>query len=281
MHVSLARPFSRGAWVAGMLVGATMACARQGTVAGAGSVATPATNAEERAKPTITSGRDVVRLMRERYDGKWFRTLTFVQNNTRYKATGGEDRSQWLEHYASPGMLRIDYMPLATKSGVLYVKNHVYAFSNGKQISDQPQIHPLLLLGYDVYSLPVATTLGLLDSLGINVDVVREDRWQDRPAYVVGAAAGDTTTNQFWIDAERLVLVRLLQKSVRGAQTTVAETRFDKYMDMNGIPVAMEIMMLRDWKPFFKEEYTDVKLNVPIDETMFDPKLFATRAVTP
>jgi hypothetical protein len=281
MHESLARPFSRAAWVSIALLGGFTACARQGSVGAAGGVATPAPAEERATKPSITSGRDVVRLMRERYEGKWFRTLTFVQNNTRYKAAGGEDRSQWLEHYMAPGMLRIDYMPLATKSGVLYVKNHVYAFSNGKQISDQPQIHPLLLLGYDVYSLPVTTTIGLLDSLGINVDVVREDRWQDRPAYVIGAAAGDTTTNQFWIDAERLVLVRLLQKSVRGAQTTVAETRFDKYMDMSGIPVATEIMMLRDWKPFFKEEYTDVKLNVPIDETLFDPKLFATRPVTP
>jgi hypothetical protein len=34
----------------------------------------------------ITTPRDLVEAMRARYDGKWYRTLTFVQNNTQYHA---------------------------------------------------------------------------------------------------------------------------------------------------------------------------------------------------
>jgi hypothetical protein len=224
--------------------------------------------------PSVTSGRDVVRLMRERYDGKWFRSMTFLQKNTRYKSGGGEDYSQWKEYYAAPGKLRIDYLPLQSKSGVLYVDNHVHAFNNGKRISSQPQVHPLLLLGYDVYALPVETSLRQLDSLAIRLDVVREDEWEGRRVYVVGAAKGDSTSNQFWIDAERLVLRRLIQQRGRAPQVTLEDTRFGKYVDMQGYPVATEILFLRDGKPFFKEEYTEVALDVPIPHEVFDPARF-------
>ena len=223
---------------------------------------------------TVTTGREVVRLMRGRYDGKWFRSMSFLQKNTRYKTGGGEDYSQWMEYYVAPGKLRIDYLPLSTRSGVLYVDNHVHAFNNGKQISSQPQLHPLLLLGYDVYTLPVETSLRQLDSLGIRLDVVHEDVWEGQRVYVVGAEKGDSTSTQFWIDADRLVLRRLIQQRGRPGQMTTEDTRFGKYVDMQGYPVATEILFIRDGKPFFKEDYTDVKLDIAIAPEIFDPARF-------
>ena len=225
-------------------------------------------------QPAVTTGRDVVRLMRERYDGKWFRSMSFLQKNTRYKVGGGEDYSQWMEYYVAPGKLRIDYLPLSTRSGVLYVDNHVHAFNNGTRISNQPQIHPLLLLGYDVYTLPVETSLRQLDSIGIRLDLVREDVWEGQRVYVVGAPKGDSTSNQFWIDADRLVLRRLVQQRGRAGQTSIEDTRFGKYVDMQSYPIATEILFIRDGKPFFKEDYTDVKLDIPIPPEIFDPARF-------
>ena len=261
--------------VLSLLAALAAACAPPPPVATDAGAPAPAPAAEvPRQYASVSTGRDVVRLMRDRYQGKWFRTMTFLQNNTRYKAGGGEDHSKWMEYYAAPGKLRIDYLPAANRSGLLYVDHHVYAFNGGKRISDQRQIHPLLLLGFDVYALETPQALALLDSLKIRLDVVREDSWNGRRAWVVGAPAGDTTSNQFWVDAERLVLVRLIQQRAVGTRTLIEETRFDRIVDMDGLPVATEVLMLRDGKPFFKEEYADVKLNVELDPALFDPARF-------
>ena len=43
-----------------------------------------------------------------------------------------------------------------------------------------------------------------------------QDTWQGKPVWVVGAPEGDNTTPQFWIEKERLLLVRTVRRSVVG-----------------------------------------------------------------
>ena len=230
--------------------------------AGAGAPASP-------AAPVITTGRELIDAMHARYEGRWLRTLSFVQNNTLYSAAGGEQKTQWLEHLAVPGKLRIDYLPLANRSGVLYEGGKVHVFDNGRRVQSQPGVNPLLLLGFDVYAQPVEATAKTLDSLGFDLGTMHRPDWKGRRTIVIGAAAGDTTTNQFWVDAERLLFVRLIQRNPAG--TVISETRFDRYTDFDGYPVAIEVLMLRNGRPYFKEEYTDVRVNQPIRPEVFDP----------
>ena len=49
--------------------------------------------------------------MHDRYAGKFFKTLSFLQNNTAYTTTGQEQHSQWYEHMEVPGKLRIAFLP--------------------------------------------------------------------------------------------------------------------------------------------------------------------------
>ena len=223
------------------------------------------------AAPAITSGAQLIDAMHARYAGRYITTLSFLQNNTLYSASGGEQRTQWLEHLALPGRLRIDYLPLANHSGVLYEGGRVHVFDNGKRVQSQPAVNPLLLLGFDVYGQPPEVTARMVDSLGFDLDILRRGEWQGRPVYVVGAAVeGDSTTNQFWVDAERLLFVRMFQRNPAG--TVVTEYRFDRYTDFVGSPVAIEVLMLRNGRPFFREEYTDVRVNQPIPPAVFDPE---------
>ena len=219
--------------------------------------------------PAITTGQGLIDAMHARYAGRYLSTLSFLQNNTLYLASGGEQKSQWLEHLAAPGKLRIDYMPLSSRSGVLYTGGRMYAFDNGRQMQSQPGVNPLLLLGFDVYAQSPAATGRTLDSLGFALGVMHHGQWQGRPVYIVGAVAGDTTSNQFWVDAERLLFVRMFQKNASGS--VVTDYRFDRYTDFEGVPVAIEVMMLRNGRPYFKEEYTNVRVNVPIPDAVFDP----------
>ena len=47
---------------------------------------------------SVTSSRELIREMHDRYAGKWYRTLRFEQTNTFYTQAGKEEKSQWVEN---------------------------------------------------------------------------------------------------------------------------------------------------------------------------------------
>ncbi|MCP6769222.1 hypothetical protein NL529_30685, partial [Klebsiella pneumoniae] len=80
--------------------------------------------------------------------------------------------------------------------------------------------------------------------------------------YVIGAESdGDLESSQVWVDAEKFVLVRLIQRDKRGDRFIVTDTRVGGYKDVDGFTVAHEFVSLRDGKPYFKEEYENVRVN--------------------
>ena len=224
----------------------------------------------------LIDGRSVVRRMRARYDGVFPTTIIFRQENTLYPVSGGEQRSEWLEYAAIPGRLRVEYMPASNRSGVIYARQRIHVFDGGRNTRSDAYTHPLMVLLYDIHALRADSTIALLDSLRFNLSILREDSWMGRRAFVVGAAAGDSATNQFWVDAERLVTVRVIQRDTRGARTVISETRMTNFVDYAGAPIATEILFLRDGRRSFLEQYRDVRVNEPIDPSLFDPARWTT-----
>ena len=214
--------------------------------------------------------------MRERYDGKWYKTLTFLQNNTRYTTDGREEKSQWMEYLSVPGKLRIEFLPRSSGSGVLFTNGRAYTFEGGTRIDTKRQIHPLILLTGDVYVLPAAVTLRRLDSLGVNRTRFRQDRWDGRRVYVVGAAPGDTTSTQLWVDVDRLLLVRWIESQGSGTRRVASDTRLSAYKSIDGYAIPTEISVYRAGRPVFKEVYADLRVNVPFSPTLFEPARWRT-----
>jgi len=236
-----------------------------------GHNSTPAAPPPRPEAPAITDGRSLVTAMRQKYNAQWYKTLSFTQNNTLYSARGGATNSQWRQRIAVPGRLRIDYLPLSQRSGVLFDGSRVHTFDNGRQIDAQPGVNAPLLVMADVYVLPLERSTHLLDSLGFDLARLRRDVWEGQSAYVVGAAAGDSTTSQFWIDSVRLVVLRIVQKERRGTRDIVTDIRFGKFADFSGIPIATEVVQYRDGRLVFREEYADVRVNDSIPDDTFDP----------
>src|SRR5688572_2484624 len=158
-----------------VVVAGTASCARK-------TIAPPA--APTPAAPAITDGNSLVSAMRGKYGGQWFKTVALSQNNTLYNARGGETKSEWREQISVPGKLRIDYVPLTQRSGVLFDGSRIHTFDNGRAIDVQPGVHPLLLLMADVYVLPVERSVHLLDSLGFDLSRLRRDTWEGQGVYV-------------------------------------------------------------------------------------------------
>jgi hypothetical protein len=211
-------------------------------------------------------GVEVITRMRERYLGKWYRTLTFVQKTT---LPDGKAET-WYEAAELPGKLRIDIAPLEGKNTLLFRNDTLYDFKEGKLAEAKPLIHPLMVLGFDVYAQALDKTLAQLRELGFDLSKVHQGEWQGRPAYVVGAAAGDTLTRQFWIDQERLYFVRMVEPGKKDP-TAKVETQFNKYIPMGQGWLETEVRFMVNGETKMLEEYTDPKANVKLDSSIFDP----------
>jgi hypothetical protein len=133
-----------------------------------------------------------------------------------------------------------------------------------------------MVLGFDVYVTPVAETLNKLRQLKFDLSQLREDVWQKRPVYVVGARAGDLHSKQFWIDKENLYFVRLLEPAGKDG-TLTSETQFNKYFKVKGGGwVAPEVIFMVDGQRRITEEYSEVSVGVRLDDKLFDPEHWRT-----
>jgi hypothetical protein len=231
----------------------------------------PTRRARVEQQGQINSTRSLVQAMQARYGRRWFSTLTFVQNNTRLKAAGGQERSRWAEYVSVPGKLRVEFLPWTMRSGVLYESGRVHTFDNGRRIDSRSQDNPILLLTADIYALPVETAVARLQESGIAIRRFSEARWRGRRAYVIGAESGNLTATQAWIDADRMVVVRWIEReSVRG-RAIITDTHFENYRTVSGYPLAHEIVVHRDGRPFWRAEYTNVRVNVALSPSLFNP----------
>ncbi|MES3035874.1 MAG: hypothetical protein V4813_17865 [Gemmatimonadota bacterium] len=223
--------------------------------------------------PPPATGADVVQRMRAAYDGQWFQTLQFTQENTRYLANGRTERSQWKEYMLVPGRLRIEFLPAAGGNGAIYADGNVYSFEGGKLARTSQQLNILLVLTADVYAQPAATSIRQLTTLGVDLSRLRRETYNGRPVWVVGSTgATDLGSPQFWVEDESWVVVRVIDRpplTTAQGPRPATEYRLADYRSVGGVPVVHEITFLREGKPFFKEQYTEVQLNTPLDARLF------------
>ena len=224
--------------------------------------------------PALTTGADVIQRMYAKYEGKWFQTMQFTQLNTRYLPTGRTERGEWKEYMLVPGRLRIEFMPVSGGNGAIYADGSVYSFEGGRLARTTAQVNILLVLTADVYAQPTSTSSRQLTALGVDLTKLRRDTWTGRRVWVVGATGNtDLGSPQFWVDAETWVVLRVIDRApqVGGAQAPrpATEYQLSDYRPLSGVPVVHQILFLRDGKQFFREEYTMVELNTPLDARLF------------
>ena len=231
--------------------------------------------AATRAAAAITDGESLIRAMHGRYAGRWYRTLTFTQTTTRTPVGGPRTVEVWREYAAIPGYLRIEVGPEADGRGVLFARDSSFAIRGGQVAARRAGRNPLMILGFDVYAQAPETTARVLLEEGFALSPVRMDTWQGRPAYVVGAAAGDLRTKQFWVDAERLVFVRMIEPFA-GDTTKTEEILFNRYQPAGGGWIAPEVEVRVDGTLVFHEAYSDIRVDVPLDPSLWVPEQWTT-----
>ena len=227
------------------------------------------------ANTKIKTAEDLVQAMQKKYATSWYKTATFVQKTTNYDKDGKAKVETWYEALSVPGSLRIDFTPTKDGNGILFTNSQIYIFKNGKVDSNRPYVHPLVILGFDIYRLPQTEAVEKLKGLKFDLSILREDTWQERPVYVVGAKQGDLHSAQFWIDQKNLYFVRMIRPGGKeGAQTQ--ETEFNKYQKLGGGWMSPEVIFKIDGKIVTTEQYSDLRADVSLDPKLFDPQYFGS-----
>jgi hypothetical protein len=108
---------------------------------------------------------------------------------------------------------------------------------------------------------------------------MREDQWQGARVWVVGARSGDSTSAQFWVDRDSLLIRRVVIRDPKAARPISTELRFLDYRAVGGYPVSFDVHFIRDGRRYFREEYFDVQVNTVIPADIFDPARWATAQI--
>lgn len=218
----------------------------------------------------INDGNSLIKAMHKKYDGKWYKYFTFSQNMEFYRNDSIIKRDIWHEAAALPGKLLIKFESKDSKNGVIFSDFKVTSFRDGQKPQSSPMVHDLLLIGLDVYFMKPERTCHILDSLGYCLSKIREDVFEGRKVYVVGADKGDNESRQFWIDAERLYMHKVIYKQ----KNKTNEVIFADYEKMSNYWVSKTIHFKQNGKLNLIERYYDIKFPKFISEDFFKPERF-------
>ena len=228
---------------------------------------------------TPRTGADVLEAMRAAYAGKWYHTLTFKQKTTMRGQDGTQREETWYEtltHTAAGTKLRIDRGDLAAGNGVIYTPDSAFVVRNGQPQPPRGTGNEFLPLIEGVYVQPVAKTVKELDQMKVDMSRVRTGTWEGKPVWIVGASsAADTTSPQFWVDTDKKVLVRMILSLA--PDRPPYDVHLAKYERVgNGAWLATKIDMYQGGVKQQSEDYSDWKVDVPVDPAMFDLTKWST-----
>lgn len=236
-------------------------------IAGVGGLSLAAATVRAQEQP----GEKVVRAMHDRYAGKWYKTLTFVQTTTRRLKDGRDSVMTWYESASLPGMLRIDVGSPKDGNGVLYTADSSFRFKDGALVSSAAGGNVLMAMAFDVYVQPVPATVAALKVMGVDLSKVHDATWQGRPVTVVGADTGDAKSTQLWIDRDRLVVLRQLS-TISPSDTRELDAQFNDMRRAGGGWVAADVLLYVDGSLLQREAYAQIKADVPLSAALFDPR---------
>ncbi len=217
------------------------------------------------------NAEDVLKQMYSRYSGKWQHSFTFNQTTENYRNDSLIRTATWCEAIVYPDKFRIDFGDKKEGNAVIYNKDSAYSFRKGKLVRTSYNEDDLTFLLGGMYFFSFDTVKAKMNRFGFSLDKFHEDKWNNKPVYVIGASSNEEKTNQVWIDKENLVLIRFIKYTGGKKEEGILED----HKRFGGGWSETSCRFYFDDKLFQKEIYHDCKANGNVDLNMFDPQKFS------
>jgi hypothetical protein len=223
---------------------------------------------------SVNDGESLIRAMHARYVGRWYKDITFNQTTTLMGGSGQLTDQLWYVAIAAPGKQRIDYVNPDLGNGILQRAESTYIFNGGRAVRATASWSDLLLLTQDVYMQPPEVTISILRSLGYQLSRLRVGSFDGRTAYIVGSTTvADSSSKQFWVERERMLLVRLREKRAEGAYSDI---RVGDFLKIGEAWIAKQTYQYQNGVPRLHQQIAGAKADTPLNPDLFEPKLYST-----
>jgi len=220
-------------------------------------------------------GRGVLERMHTAYAGRWYTSIAFVQKTTLVRAAGQRDTATWYESLKGPDLLRIDLGDPAAGRGAMFTAESTFVFRDGRLARSGAEGNPFLPVVMGVYLQPVDATVRGATHHGFDLAKAYTTTWEGRPVYVVGAAsAADSSSAQFWVDVDRLIVVRM--RVAGGSGGAPLDVRLDDYVPVGDGWLGTRVTISRDGVPVQVEEYMEWSTGVAIPDSLFERQRWVT-----
>jgi len=228
----------------------------------------PPPSSPARGKMAPRSGLEVVGAMRRAHPSRALKSIAFDVATTEHR--GRAPRSVLARSVAAlPGRYHVTTLPATRRSGVVRIEQRVAVFQGGKRVVSQNRVDIARLLAYDLFAQGIDTTVRWLDIARVRFGVTRRDEFGGRDVWVVGANEGDSTSAQFWVDADRWHVVRVIQRDPVSS-SDIVDVRFSAFTDVLDIPVPTRIQLFRNGKLEEEQQISAVAANPPVSSRAFD-----------
>ena len=215
-----------------------------------------------------TDGRAVLRRMHDAYAGKWYRSVAFVQKTVLFRPGGVRDSATWYESVKAPDLLRIVLGDPSAGRGVVYTADSSFVFRDGKLVSSAADGNPFLPLIMGVYVQPVEETERQLAHHGVDVSKAYRTTLDGHRVLGVGAAAeSDSLATQFWVDEEKLVVVRM--RTAPAGSRPALDVRLLDYVKLGSGWFGTTIRMSAGGAPRQNEDYLEWSERVDLPDALF------------
>jgi outer membrane lipoprotein-sorting protein len=220
----------------------------------------------EAGKPT--NGLEVIGWMRYAHPSRALRSLAFTLNTTQYRADSNVV-AQSRVYAELPGKMRVEALPTSKRTGSVRDRQRLAVFERGRRVTRLSRVDLSTLLVYDVFAQSADTTIMWLDSARVRFGIARRDELDGRDVWVVGAESGDTLSAQFWVDARRWLVLRIIQRDPR-APSTLCDIRFLEYTELLDVPVPTRIRVYREGRLLEEQDVGDLAANPTLPPRTFD-----------
>jgi hypothetical protein len=217
---------------------------------------------------SFRTGKDVLGYLHQTYRNGPCKAYTFSQKNTHYRNDSIVGTSEWQEAIEFPDKFRIDFGDKAGGNYVIFKNDSSYRYKNFELRGKKHDANVLLLLLGGMYYRELPDVIARLQSGGYNTAVLSRQKWNRRKVYVIGAEAGDMSSNQIWVSKKTWRVVRIIER-LEG--NNMMDMSFDSFQEHCKGYVETKVTFKRNGKTEQVEEYDAIRSVEKFPEDVFNP----------